>query len=159
MRLLKIALIFSVALYITLIACTNILDYEINLKYVAKVMLMDDIFPESTLHSRAIQSPMLHMLAHLTILIWEWVSAFLCWFGLYVALKHYRHDVEQFRQAKKPAAVALLSLLVFFALVFFAVGGQWFASWQSKQFNAVAAVLPYFVFVGFIFIIWLQPEE
>ena len=54
--------------------------------------------------------------------------------------------------------VGLLFALVIYSLVFFGIGGEWFASWQSVKWNAKNETMPFISILGIIYLILSQPE-
>ncbi|KTC99341.1 transmembrane protein [Legionella erythra] len=157
-RLSKILLVVAVALIATLIAWGNIVDYQSNLSYVAKIMSMDDIFAASTLKWRAVQHPWLVHSAFLTIIVWECCIALLCWMGSVQALRALRQNAAVFNASKSLATLGLMLFLLLFAFVFMTIGGEWFASWQSLQFNSITASNTHFAFLGIILLLWLHAD-
>jgi len=53
-RAAKVALVAAVALFATLVAFGNMTDYETNFMFVQHVLMMDTLFPVSTIKYRAI---------------------------------------------------------------------------------------------------------
>ncbi|KTD45738.1 transmembrane protein [Legionella rubrilucens] len=157
-RFVKILLVVSVALIATLIAWGNMADYSSNLSYVAKIMTMDDIFVTSTLRSRAMQHPFLVHSAFLIIILWECCIALLCWMGSVQALRQLKQNSSVFNASKATATLGLMLFLLLFALVFMTIGGEWFASWQSPQFNSITASNTHFAFLGIILLLWLHAD-
>jgi predicted small integral membrane protein len=81
LRLAKAGLVAGVALYFTLIALNNILDYGVNLALVEHVLRMDTTLPASRLTWRAVRSPLVHHAAYAGIIAWEAMAAALLWTG------------------------------------------------------------------------------
>ncbi len=156
-RLLKICLAASVAIYISMVALSNIFEYSINFNYLSQIMRMEHVFEKVNIE-RAVFSPILHHAAFITIIIWEVISAVILWIGVIQSLKSI-HDPILFSKSKEMITIGLLLLLILFSLVFVAIGGQYFASWQSQTFNSVRAVTPYLSFVGLVTILWVLPEK
>jgi predicted small integral membrane protein len=59
LRLAKIISVTGIGLFGFLITFNNITDYYTNYFFVAHVMEMDSVFPDSNVHYRAIHSPSL----------------------------------------------------------------------------------------------------
>ena len=59
----------ATALPISLVAFGNITDYETNFAFVQHVLAMDTIFPNATIHYRAVTSPGLHHTAYAIIIL------------------------------------------------------------------------------------------
>lgn len=147
----------SVALFITIIAIHNMIDYQVNYDYLTQIMSMEHTF-KSKVMSHAITNPVLCHLALTMIIIWEVMASGILWFG---AIKSFRNlnDSSNFEASKQLATIGLLFLLLMFGFIFYAIGGQYFASWQSQVYNSVHAANKYFPFVGIITILWMMPER
>ena len=77
-RVSKVVLVAAMALFATLVAFGNITDYGSNFAFVQHVLMMDTIFPNATIHYRAIESPFLHHAAYILIIAAESLVAILC---------------------------------------------------------------------------------
>ena len=53
-------LVWSIALFTTLVAFSNITDYDSNFFFVRHVLMMDTTFPDNKGLWRAIDSPLIH---------------------------------------------------------------------------------------------------
>lgn len=144
-RLSKIFTLASIALWLALVAFGNVTDYGSNWVFVQHVLAMDSIFPDATIHYRAIHSPLLQHAAYALIIAAEALAAVLCWFGAWRMWRARCASAAAFRRAKR-MAVAGLSLGVLLWLGgFMAVGGEWFGMWMSTQWNGVAGAFRFVV--------------
>ncbi len=57
----KILLLAAIAFFFTLVAFTNITDFDTNYQFVRHVLAMDTTFPNNHAMGRAIRSPALHL--------------------------------------------------------------------------------------------------
>src|ERR1700741_2187639 len=87
----KILLLAAIALFFTLVAFTNITDFDTNYQFVRHVLAMDTTFPDSHTLWRAIRPPAIHLAFSPGIILWEPLSALLGWAGA-IALFRSRHD-------------------------------------------------------------------
>ena len=133
----KIALVTSVALWVSLVAFGNITDYGTNLAFVTHVLSMDTVFPETTIKYRAITSPALHHAAYLLIIAAETAAAILCWIGAFRMLVAIRKGATAFNRAKALAVIGLTLAGLIWLVGFMAVAGEWFGMWMSGQWNGV----------------------
>lgn len=121
----KTLLVAIIAVFFMLVAVDNVIDYQSNWVFVQHVLSMDTTFKSPTLMWRSITNPTIQTFAYWFIILWEFVVAIFCWLGTFKILKH-----------EKKFAVLGLSMGIFlYLLVFVVIGGEWFASWQSAQFN------------------------
>jgi predicted small integral membrane protein len=148
----KIALVTSVALWVSLVAFGNITDYGTNLAFVTHVLSMDTVFPETTIKYRAITSPALHHAAYLLIIAAEAATGILCWIGAFRMLGAIRNGAASFNHAKNPAVIGLTLGSVIWLGGFMAIGGEWFGMWMSGQWNGVESA---FRFAALILIVLL----
>jgi predicted small integral membrane protein len=134
-RLAKIAVIAALAAFALLVAYNNIVDYDSNYQFVRHVLSMDTIFPDSSLRSRAIDSEAMWRAAYGLIIVTEALTGLLLALGAVVLLGRLTAPGKTFNQAK---LWAVAGLTVGFCLWFFgfvAIGGEYFAMWQSKLWN------------------------
>ena len=158
LRIAKLALVFAVAIYYSLVVLNNVTDYDSNYQFVRHVLMMESTFPGNRGMWRAINSPMGHMVFYLSIIAWETVTMILCWLGGFLMAGAMREGSTVFNQSKRVAISALtLSLLMWF-VVFLSVGGEWFLMWQSKLWNGQDAAFRMFTVVGVILLFVVQPE-
>ena len=68
MRLSKIGLVATIALWLALVAFGNLTDYGSNLVFVQHVLAMDSIFPDAAIHYRAIHAPLLQHAAYVLLI-------------------------------------------------------------------------------------------
>lgn len=132
----KIATVAAFALWASVVALGNLVDYPTNFEFVRHVLSMDTTFPQSRLQARALPSPVIHHLAYGIIIALELAVSVLCWWGAAGMLKG-RRDPERFRKARDRAAAGYLLAILLFFVGFVTVGGEWFAMWQSTTWNGL----------------------
>jgi predicted small integral membrane protein len=157
-RAAKVALVAAVALFATLVAFGNMTDYETNFMFVQHVLMMDTLFPVSTIKYRAITNPALHHAAYALIIATETVTAILCWLGAFALLRRLRADSRTFNRAK-PLAVAGLTLgFLLWHVGFMSIGGEWFGMWQSHQWNGVPSAFRFVMVIAAVLILVVLPD-
>ncbi|GAA3185316.1 MULTISPECIES: DUF2165 domain-containing protein [Streptomyces] len=135
-----------VALYMALVAFGNLTDFGTNREFVRHVLAMDTTFRDDDLMWRAVTSRSLQDGAYIAIIVWETLSAALLAIGaVWWALRLRR---ESPGRARTVAVAGLVMVLVLFGAGFLAVGGEWFAMWQSKQWNGLDAATRNFTVAG-----------
>lgn len=157
-RLCKAALVATVALLFLLFAFGNLTDYGSNRAFVQHVLSMDTIFPDSTLRWRAITDPGLQTAAYWLIIAWELAT------GLVLAVATVRlvaasRDAGAFATAKPLAVVGLTMGLLLYGLGFVTVGGEWFAMWQSHDWNGLDGATRFIVLGGVVLLVLLAPDD
>ncbi|MEU0254963.1 DUF2165 domain-containing protein [Streptomyces sp. NPDC006184] len=135
------------ALYIALVAIGNITDFGTNQQFVRHVLAMDTTFRDDALMWRAITSTGLQDTAYVLIIAWETVAAVLLVWGTYLWARG-RHGL-----ARRVSTYGLLMLLLLFGAGFIAIGGEWFAMWQSKSWNGLDAATRVFLISGVALIV------
>ena len=70
LRLSRISLVATVALFFSLVGLGNVVDYGSNFAFVSHVLSMDDTFRSESLMGRAITAPALHHAAYAFIIAW-----------------------------------------------------------------------------------------
>ena len=156
-QLCKVALVASVAFFFTLIAYGNIADYGSNWAFVQHVLSMDTTSPDSTLHWRAITTPTIQTVGYWMIIAAETLTAILLWAGVVRLLG--RVGAPGFTDAKPLAVVGLVLGFLIFAVGFVAVGGEWFAMWQSQIWNGQTKAFEFLSMISAVLIILLLPER
>ncbi|MGW2469498.1 DUF2165 domain-containing protein [Streptomyces bauhiniae] len=141
------------ALYIALVALGNITDFGTNQQYVRHVLAMDTTFKDDHLMWRAITSTALQDTAYVAIIAWETAAAALLVWGTWLWAR--RDHVR----ARRFSTYGLLMLILLFGAGFIAIGGEWFAMWQSKTWNGVDAATRVFLLSGVALIINHLPDR
>lgn len=156
-RLCKTALVATIAFFFTLVAISNVTDYDTNWNFVRHVLAMDTIFPDSTLGWRAITGERLQRAAYAAIIATEAIAGLILWIGTVRMLATLRRPA--FVTAKAPAVLGLTIGLLLYGGGFVVIGGEWFAMWQSKTWNGQASAFAFVAWISAVLIIVLLPEQ
>ncbi|MGK5534357.1 DUF2165 domain-containing protein [Streptomyces sp. URMC 129] len=132
-RLASAALTGTVAVYMALVAFGNITDFGTNQEFVRHVLSMDTTFRDEDLMGRAIESRALQDAAYVAIIAWETLSALI----LLAATAAWLTGPAA--RARRASTLGLVMVLLLFGLGFMAIGGEWFAMWQSADWNGLDA--------------------
>lgn len=158
LRVCKVLLVFSVAIFYTLVVLNNTTDYNSNYRFVQHVLMMDSTFPGNHGMWRAINSPAIQTAFYITIIAWEALAMILCWWGgarMATALG----SAEAFGRAKNLAILALTLSLLQWSVAFLSVGGEWFLMWQSKSWNGQDAAFRTFTVIGIVLLLVALKDE
>ncbi|RSO44266.1 hypothetical protein DMH15_09485 [Streptomyces sp. WAC 06725] len=128
----------TVALYMALVAFGNITDFGTNQAFVQHVLAMDTTFKDPDLMWRSIESPTLQNIAYVLIIAWETVAALVLVGGTALWARQLRGGADP-AAARRWSTIGLLMVLLLFGAGFMAIGGEWFAMWQSKSWNGLDA--------------------
>ncbi|MFJ4694055.1 DUF2165 domain-containing protein [Streptomyces sp. NPDC088766] len=153
LRLAVTLLTASVALWTALVAFGNITDFGTNQQFVRHVLAMDTTFGDDDLMWRAITTEGLQDTAYVLIIAWETVAALVLTAGAWLWA---RRDVGRARQV---STYGLLMVLLLFGGGFIAIGGEWFAMWQSEDWNGLDAATRVFVFGGVVLLAQYLPVD
>ncbi|MFJ2771820.1 DUF2165 domain-containing protein [Streptomyces sp. NPDC087300] len=147
----------TVALYIALVAFGNITDFGTNQQFVRHVLAMDTTFKDNGLMWRAVESTALQDAAYVGIIVWETVAALVLIAAtvLWTGVLRGRRDI---RQARWAGTVGLLMILVLFGAGFIGVGGEWFAMWQSENWNGLDAATRVVTLTGIVLVVTHLPS-
>ncbi|WP_405771714.1 DUF2165 domain-containing protein [Streptomyces sp. NBC_01538] len=137
----------TVGLYIALVALGNITDFDSNQQFVRHVLAMDTTFKDDDLMWRAITSKGLADAAYVAIIAWETVAALVLVAGTWLWA---RRDLER---ARRVSTYGLLMLMLLFGAGFIAIGGEWFAMWQSDDWNGLDAATRVFLLSGMVLLV------
>jgi predicted small integral membrane protein len=157
-RLSKTAMTASLAAFAFIVAYDNIVDYGTNYEFVKHVLSMDTTFPGNRLTGRAVTSPALWNAAYAAIIAAEALTFLLLGIGAVAMFLALRAPASGFHRAKAwmVAGATLGFLLWFFG--FMVVGGEYFAMWQSKDWNGQAAAFRFYVSLLAVLIFVMQPD-
>jgi predicted small integral membrane protein len=158
LRAAKIALVWGVAVYYTLVVFNNVTDYRSNYEFVRHVLMMDSTFPGNHGMWRALNSAALHTLFYLSIIGWELLTMVFCWLGVVALFSSVRMKVEAFHSAKVFAIIGLTLSLLQWLVMFLGIGGEWFLMWQSKNWNGQDAAFRMFTVVGIVLLFVVMPD-
>jgi predicted small integral membrane protein len=144
-RLVKIAMVASLALFACMVTFNNITDYEANFQFVRHVLSMDTTFPDNPLAYRAITDPALWHLGYGVIILGEGLTCAAFAVATAELARSLYSDAARFRCSKRFVFIgAGLGFLVWF-FGFMVIGGEWFAMWQSKLWNGQQAAFRFYV--------------
>lgn len=124
-RLVKFLVVFSVALFFTLIAFNNLTDFESNRVYIRQVLTLDTIHNEAV-SWRAIGNPTAHLIVYWCFILWEIATAIVCWIG----------SIRLLKGMKSVAIFGLAMGFLLYMIGFVDVGSEWFYLWQSELKSA-----------------------
>ena len=156
-RLCKTALVATIAFFFTLVAISNVTDYDTNWNFVRHVLAMDTIFPDSTLGWRAITGEGMQRAAYAAIIATEAIAGLILWIGTVRMLAALQSPA--FLTAKATAVLGLTIGLLLYGGGFVVIGGEWFAMWQSKTWNGQASAFAFVAWISAVLIIVLLPEQ
>ncbi len=155
LRLVKLAMAASLALFAFLVTFNNLTDYGSNFAFVQHTLSMDTTFPGNELMWRAVTTPGMWHACYWVIILGEALTCIAFVAGALALLRALRASGAEFNRSKQFVYVGVgLGFLVWF-LGFMVIGGEWFAMWQSKTWNGqeaafrfYAALLGVAIFVG-----------
>lgn len=160
LRLTKAALAGALAAFCLLVAYGNVTDYGSNYQFVSHVLSMDTTFPGNALMGRAVTSPGAWRAAYALIIACEAVSGLLLALGAVTMLAHLGAPAAAFEKAKRFVYLGgTLAFLVWF-FGFMVVAGEYFAMWQSREWNGQeAAFRIYAAILGMLILVALPERE
>jgi predicted small integral membrane protein len=134
-RYAKIVMSLALAAFCLLVTFDNITDYGTNYLPLQHVMSMDTTFPGNVLMYRAITNPVLWHFAYALIVAAEGIAGVLFLAGAIRLFQARNASGFVFNEAKSLViAGATLAFIIWF-FGFMVVAGEWFAMWQSKDWN------------------------
>jgi len=155
LRLTKIVMVASLALFTFMVTYDNVTDYDSNFAFVQHVLSMDTTFSANTLTWRSIHTPAIWHAAYALIILGEALTCIAYTIAAACLLKTLRSAAIQFNRAKRFVYIATaLGFLVWFT-GFMVIAGEWFAMWQSSTWNGQPAAFRFYtallgvaIFVG-----------
>lgn len=158
LRMAKIVLLGTSALYFTLVAFSNLTDYGTNFAFVQHVLMMDTTFQDPDLMWRAIDDPIVHHAFYWSIIIWELAAAVLCWIGVVQLARTFGKSNAKFNEAKCFGFAGLGVGLMLWFFAFMTVGGEWFVMWQSDSWNGLDAAFRMFAVMGIVLLLLARKD-
>ncbi|MGA4849641.1 DUF2165 domain-containing protein [Streptomyces sp. G5(2025)] len=146
----------TVALYMALVVFGNITDFGTNQQFVRHVLAMDTTFKDDDLMWRAVESTALQDAAYVAIIIWEAAAALALVAATVLWAKALRRHAGH-RSARRLGTAGLLMVLLLFGAGFIGVGGEWFAMWQSEDWNGLDAATRVVTLAGLALIVTHLP--
>lgn len=153
-RMLKILMSGGLAILTGMIAYANIHDPGANLKFVEHILSMDTVPPDSAMRDHALPVPLAWRFAFWTIVAGEGLTAVLFAVGA-AELWRARHlKARMFHEAKRCVYLGAAGGLLIWFVGFTAIGGEWYAMWQSQGWNGQQAAfrITALIFLTVIFI-------
>ncbi|MFI2412903.1 DUF2165 domain-containing protein [Streptomyces sp. NPDC018947] len=141
------------ALYITLVAVGNITDFGTNQQFVRHVLAMDTTFKDEDLMWRAITTEWVQDAAYVAIIVWETLAALVLLYATWLWIR------RSHAAARRATTYGTLMLMLLFGAGFIAIGGEWFAMWQSETWNGLDAATRVFLLSGVVLIVAHLPWE
>ncbi|MFK0116496.1 DUF2165 domain-containing protein [Streptomyces sp. NPDC090994] len=137
----------TVALYMALVAFGNITDFGTNQQFVRHVLAMDTTFKDEDLMWRAITTRWIQDTAYVLIIVWETAAALVLVYGTWLWAR--RDHVR----ARRFSVHGLLMVMLLFGAGFIGIGGEWFAMWQSGDWNGLDAATRVFLLSGIVLLV------
>jgi predicted small integral membrane protein len=158
-RLAKIAMAASLAAFALIVTYDNLVDYGTNFEFVKHVLSMDTTFPGNKLTGRAITNPTLWSVAYGAIIAAEGLTFLLLGIGAVAMFLSVRAPASGFQRTKAwvVAGVTLGFLIWFFG--FMVVGGEYFAMWQSKDWNGQEPAFRFYITMLAVLVFVMQPDS
>lgn len=151
-------MVWSVALFASLVAFNNLTDYDSNFTIIQHVLTMDTTFPNNQGLWRAIQSSAVHHTVYGIIILTEFVIAGLCGLGGWRLYQNIKHPAA-FNQTKKLAILGLTLGFTLWFTGFMTIGGEWFLMWQSEIANGQQAAFRLVTVIGIVLVYLIQTDE
>ncbi|MDP1604486.1 MAG: DUF2165 domain-containing protein [Legionella sp.] len=158
MRFIKSSMVGSIALFFSIAAFNNIIDFNSNFIYVQHVLSMDTTYNEPALMPRSITNPWLSYFIYYFIVAWEILTAILCWHGCIGLLLTIKKPIQRFNEAKIVAFWGLFLGFILYMVGFIIIGGEWFSMWQSPTWNGQMKAGLFVSLIMFI-MIFLQNDD
>jgi predicted small integral membrane protein len=157
-RRLKILMIGGLTLLCGFIVAGNIHDPGTNLLFVQHVFSMDTIIPVSAMADHAISIPLLWRIGFWLIVIGEGLTAALFALGAVELFRARNGNARDFHQAKRFVFAGAGCAFVVWFIGFLAVGGEWFAMWQSQVWDGQPAAFRFIASILLVLIFVAQPD-
>jgi predicted small integral membrane protein len=145
------------ALYMLLVLFGNITDFGTNREFVQHVLAMDTTFHDPHVTWRAITSSALQDAVYVCVIIWEALTTAVLVYAVLLWGVAFRGS--SFERARRFTTLGLLMIVVLFAGGFITIGGEWFAMWQSTQWNGLQPALQNTILAAFALVLVQLPSR
>lgn len=135
LRLLQSLTLAMAGLFGLFVFVGNLMDYDSNFQFVKHVLSMDTTFEGNALMWRAIDSPILHHIAYIGIIVAEGIFAALALIGAVKLFRRRSADTATYDSARGWGYAAYGLGFVIWFVGFIVIGSEWFAMWQSSIWN------------------------
>lgn len=150
LRLFQAFTVLLAGLYGLFIFAGNLMDYDSNFQFVRHVLSMDTTFEGNALMWRAIESPIVHHIAYVGIIIAEGAFAALGIIGGIQLFRRRDADLATWSRTRGWGYAAYALAFCIWFLGFLTIGAEWFAMWQSEVWNGKETAMGIVtVFAGF----------
>ena len=157
-RHLKIFMTGGIAVLCALIVAGNIHDPGTNFLFVQHVFSMDTISPASAMADHALPIALVWRIGFWMIVVGDALTAILFALATVELLRFRKLNARDFHRAKRFVfAGAGCGFLVWF-VAFLAVGGEWFAMWQSQVWNGQQPAFRILASILLVLIFVAQPD-
>jgi len=124
-----------VAAYMALVSLGNVTDFGTNRVFVQHVLSMDTTFADSALMWRAITNESIQITLYIMLIAWEIAMACLLIWATVTWIRALRTGA--FERARRLSTLGFTMMVLLFGGGFIVIGGEWFAMWQSTQWNGI----------------------
>ncbi|MDI6027541.1 DUF2165 domain-containing protein [Corticibacterium sp. UT-5YL-CI-8] len=157
-RVSKVVMCFCLAIFAFLVTFGNISDYGSNYAFVQHVLSMDTTFPGNALMYRSVTNPSLWTAGYWLIILGEGITCILFLVAGSKLWQARNAPAQEFQKAKDFMVIgATMGFLVWF-LGFMAIGGEWFAMWQSETWNGQEAAFRFYISILAVLIFVMLPD-
>lgn len=158
-RLAKIILSLSLASFAFMVTLNNVIDYGSNYAFVEHVLSMDTTFPGNALMTRSVTDHLLWSLGYWLIIGAEGATAILLFWGTCRLWRARRADAAAFNRAKGLVTLGCTLGFLLWFVGFMVIGGEWFAMWQSKDWNGQESAFKFYMAILGVLIFVNQPDQ
>lgn len=133
----KVLMVLFAGLFGAMVVLGNISDYATNFEFVRHTLLMDSLSSGSSLAWRALEPTWAHHGVYVLIICLQATFTALCLLGAWHLKRDVASSSQCFNHAKRYAIAGLMVGVFLWYLCFQVIAGEWFAMWQSEEWNAL----------------------
>ena len=154
----KIVMCLALGVYAGIVAVDNVVDCGANYAFVRHVMSMDTTFPDDVVRDRAVTSPTLWQAGYDPIIAGEAATAGLFLTAVVALWRVRAAAASTFQLAKRWVHIAATTGFLVWFFGFEVVGGEYFAMWQSAQWNGQEAAFRFYTTMLAVLVFVNQPD-
>ncbi|WP_196889507.1 DUF2165 family protein [Aureivirga sp. CE67] len=159
-RFIKAFFVLLISLYFFFVLFNNIFFWEANFTYILNIIGMDSISSFASSQSwRSIKSELVVKIFFSIIIFFETIIFLFTLYGGIQMLKHLSKSSAIYNRKKKFAILGLTLSIFQWFFIFITIGGEWFLSYLSTNFNSKSASESLLIYMFLILIFITQKDE
>lgn len=157
-RFCKILLVFSVAVFLSVVVYQTLTHVEDHRTMVQQIMGMEFVVQDATTLSRLVTDPEFQRYTLLGLIGMQCLALVLCWVGCARLFLNLIGSDARFNRAKGPATLGITLGFCYYAVGYLTVAGEWFGLRESPLWDG-ASLTRLLCYFGIVMIVLTLKDE